>query len=316
MFSNRALREQEQLLDMIKNASEQGEESQYCEDVSNEATHEEFRIWATVISKYGDTRDIHPIVLQYRSLLWTAFTILPRWRIFTGHKIYDYKDVPAGDPLSACSPLEEREKSKAEYEAEDPLNLLASAATIPTHEILSNVKQPKFPPDPLGPDRKKNKPRRASSVTLSTPDSSVPDWTIPHPAGVLSEHLDFVRSVDWASTPLGAMKNWSIQFREIMCLVMRNPNPSSIFWGEELTMVYNEAYRDDVSGDKHPALMGTGFSGPFSEMWNEVGPIMRECARTGHAMLTYNQPLPLMRKGYLEESFFTWTFVGVSCSSH
>jgi hypothetical protein len=312
IFCNTALRKQALLLHLIKNASEQYAESP---NVGNEATHEDFRIWATVVSKYGDTRDIYPITLQYRNLLWTVFTIFPRWRLFTAHKIYDYSDVPAGDPLSADTPSEEKRKSKAEYEAEDPSNALASAATIPTHEILSNVQQPKFPPVELGPDRKRRPPKRASSVTLSTPDSSVPDWTVANPRGVLSDHLELVRSIDWADTPLGAMETWSIQFREIVCLVMRNPHPSSVFWGEDLTMLYNEAYRDDVTGDKHPALMGTGFSGPFQEMWHKVGPIIRECARTGHAMLTHNQPLPIMRHGYMEESFFTWTFVSIKFAS-
>jgi hypothetical protein len=312
IFCNIALRKQEQLLDTIKNAPEQNADTQ---DGSNQATHEEFRVWTTMLSKFCDSRDIYPITLHYRNLLWTAISILPRWKIITAHKIYKISDMPAGNPLSASAPTPEKEKSKAEYEAEDPSNALASAATIPTHEILSNVQQPKYPPISLGPDRPESSTKRGSSVTLSTPDSSVPDWTVTNPRGVLSEHLRFVRSVDWANTPLGAMETWSIQFREIVCLVMRNSHPSSVFWGEDLTMLYNESYRDDVTGDKHPALMGTGFSGPFSEMWDKVGPIIRECARTGQAMLTHNQPLPLMRHGYMEESFFTWTFVRVSCSS-
>jgi hypothetical protein len=266
-----------------------------------------------VLSKYGDSRDIYPVTLRYADLLWNCVSIYPRWRIISAHKTYEHSDPLAGDPLSVSSPPNEREKSKDEYDAEDISNRLASAAAIPTHEILSNVQQPKFPPVTLGPDCKKDKsgPKRVSSVTLSTPDSSVPDWTVPNPKGVLSDYLKFVRSVDWGNTPIGPMDTWSVQFREIVCLVMRNPHPSSVFWGEDLTMLYNEAYKDDVTGDKHPALMGTGFSGPFSEMWHKVGPIIRECARTGHAMLTFNQPLPIMRHGYMEESFFTWTFVPV-----
>jgi hypothetical protein len=56
------------------------------------------------------------------------------------------------------------------------------------------------------------------------------------------------------------MKRWSSQFREVINLVMRNPHPCALFWGEELTMIYNESYRDEVAGNKHPELMGTGFS--------------------------------------------------------
>jgi hypothetical protein len=39
---------------------------------------------------------------------------------------------------------------------------------------------------------------------------------------------------------------------------MKNPHPAALFWGEELTMLYNEAYAKEVAGNKHPELMGTG----------------------------------------------------------
>jgi hypothetical protein len=107
------------------------------------------------------------------------------------------------------------------------------------------------------------------------------------------------------------MKNWSVQFREIVNLVMRNPHPCSLFWGEELTMIYNEAYKIEVAGNKHPDLMGTGFSGPFSELWDGVAPVFRECARTGNSVRKENDPLPIERYGYLEETFFSWSFVPV-----
>ncbi|PZC99146.1 BaeS, Signal transduction histidine kinase [Pyrenophora tritici-repentis] len=308
ILCNAALMEQEQLLSKITNAPPGEPDSR-----NGGATHEEFRIWATVISRFEDSRDIFPITIEYQNLIWLGICIHPNWRIISAHAIFHNKDIPQGDPLSASAPRLERE-GNGEL-TNDMRKALASAEAIPTHEIIKDVQQPKFPPVSLGlslgQGSKNARSYSISSVTLSTPDSTVPDWTVPHPRGVLSEHLQFVRSIDWSKTPLGAMNRWSIQFREIVCLVMRNPHPSSVFWGEDLTMLYNEAYRDDVTGDKHPALMGTGFSGPFGEMWHAVGPIIRECARTSHAQLTHNQPLPIMRYGYMEESFFTWSFVPV-----
>ncbi|KAF1835179.1 hypothetical protein BDW02DRAFT_638833 [Decorospora gaudefroyi] len=283
MFCNKALREQEQLLDRVLTAPPHDPDPQ-----SGNAKHEDFQTWATVISRYGDSRDIYPLTLQYNNLLWTAFSIYPNWRIISAHEVFQTLDPATIDPPSTSAPVSEIRTTKSAYETEERSKVLASAAAIPTEEILPDVQQPKFPPVFLGKDRDNFPPKRASSVTLLTPDSCVPDWTAPHPKGVLSDHLRFVRQIDWASTPLGPMEKWSLQFREIVCLVMRNPHPSS-----------------------HPALMGTGFSGPFGEMWHKVGPIIRACARTGHSMLTHNQPLPIMRYGYMEESFFTWSFVPV-----
>ncbi|KAF1945949.1 putative histidine kinase HHK16p [Clathrospora elynae] len=303
VFCNAALRQHHQLLDSVIGGPT--DDSGPNKDTT---THDEFQIWATVVRKFNETRNICPITLQYGDLLWTAFTI-KRWRIISGHAIFQSSDIPKGDPISASAPRGELENHQGL--TPHSARALASAEAIPGQEILPDIQQPKFPPVSLSGDTQKDFPYKISPITLSTPESSVPDWTIANPKGVLPEHLKFVRTINWASTPLGPMEKWSLQFREIICLVMRNPHPTSVFWGKDLNMLYNEAYRDEVTGDKHPALMGTGFSGPFGEMWHEVSPVIREVARTGQGVITHNHPLPIERYGYMEEAFFTWSFVPV-----
>jgi hypothetical protein len=53
------------------------------------------------------------------------------------------------------------------------------------------------------------------------------------------------------------------------------------------------------------------YQGPFSELWDSISPIFRECARTGHAFRKENDPLSIVRFGYLEETFFSWSFVPI-----
>ena len=65
-------------------------------------------------------------------------------------------------------------------------------------------------------------------------------------------------------------------------------------------MLYNEAYAEEVAGHKHPNLMGTGFSGPFSELWDAVKDIFAECARTGISIRKEDDYLPIERHGFLE----------------
>jgi hypothetical protein len=128
------------------------------------------------------------------------------------------------------------------------------------------------------------------------------------PNSVLSEHQTFARSINWDSTPLGSMNKWTPEFRQVANLVMSNPHPAALFWGSDLTMLYNEAYADEVAGNKHPSLMETGFSGPFSEIWDAVAPIFAECARTGISVRKENDYLPFERFGLLEETFYSWSF--------
>lgn len=60
-------------------------------------------------------------------------------------------------------------------------------------------------------------------------------------------------------------------------------------------MLYNEAYAVEVAGRKHPSLMGTGFSGPFSEVWDSVKDVFAECGRTGVSVRKGDDSLPIER---------------------
>lgn len=83
--------------------------------------------------------------------------------------------------------------------------------------------------------------------------TGAPDWTVENPEGELSSHIKLARSIDWASTPLGAMSSWSPEFRQIACLLMANPHSAAVFWGEELTVLYNQSYAEREAGTKHPS---------------------------------------------------------------
>lgn len=42
------------------------------------------------------------------------------------------------------------------------------------------------------------------------------------------------------------MSTWSREFRQIANLLMSNPHPCALFWGEELTVMYNKAYAEGL----------------------------------------------------------------------
>jgi hypothetical protein len=281
------------------------------EGLGGTTTYDDFQNWATSISKHNDSKDIFPLTLHYQGLLWTGFTVQQRWRIISGNALFQTSDIPKGN-LQTAPTFKIKSSRRNSSKAPDPIKQLASAASIPTDVALPGVTHKSESTSvSLSKNTSKDTSGSGASITLSTPDNAVPDWTIPSLIGTPSEHIMLTRNVEWASTPLGPMEKWSVQFREIVNLVMRNPHPCSLFWGEDLTMIYNEAYKNEVAGNKHPDLMGTGFSGPFSELWDGVAPIFRECARTGHSIRKENDYLPIERYGYLEETFFSWSFVPI-----
>lgn len=308
VFCNAALNLHTRLLDSIVEAPEECVNKDHVA-----ATYDEFRIWATGISRFNNAKDIFPLTILYHGLLWTGSTIRQRWRIISGNALYRASDIPKSG-LSATLPLRptiikrDSEAAKAR-KASAPVTSEVAASVPPARQAYQRSETASaVASNPFSKVNSSNSSSLSSSITIQTRDDVTPDYTVARPKGKLTDsHIKFLRSIDWASTPLGHMDTWSSALREVVNLLIRNPFPTALFWGEELTVIYNEAYKTEVAGNKHPELMGTGLAGPFAEVWEGIAPVFKSCADTGRASQRENDYLPLERFGYLEETFFSWS---------
>jgi PAS domain S-box-containing protein len=323
VFCNSALRLHERLYDAV--TGKNGEASRDDE----KPTYSDFKSWATVVTPHDDSKDPFPLSFLYGDLLWTGSTVRQRWRLISGNLLWG-SSGPLHD-LSSGAPLEvstgglraEQEASKqtvslgrSEKQATARTEAESSTLVSSTHQAaLKPFYFTKTSTEESSTDTGESS-KSQKSIVLFAPDKAVPDWTVSSPQGLLSPHLVFARKVDWASTPLGPIDTWSPEFRQAANLVMTNPHPASLFWGSELTLLYNEAYAAEVAGNKHPSLMGTGFSGPFSELWDAVAPVFAECARTGISVRRENDYLPIERHGFLEETFYSWSLTPLYGGTH
>lgn len=133
------------------------------------------------------------------------------------------------------------------------------------------------------------------------------DWHCP-PEQLSSDHARFIRSVDWAATALGPPEKWPSQLHETVDLILADPTPAAVMWGDRLTMIYNEAFVD-FAGLKHPALMGSTPLVEYAEVWEPIfAPIVERGRRFGQATRHKDVGLFLNRHGYLEETYVTYTF--------
>ncbi|KAJ9144314.1 Hybrid signal transduction histidine kinase K [Coniochaeta hoffmannii] len=334
VFCNAALRLHEQLFDALVGLDAQG-----LATVNEKTTYDEFKCWATGVTPHDDSKDVFPLAFHYGDMLWTGSTIRQRWRLISGNRLWRANvpllDLSSGAPLEVATGGDKVQQAlKTAKPAADPLQNIQPApenvqsaavkgstiaatttAVVPSSTTLVSSKQDTRPSKPFYFPKTSEKSSddtggsaQSGSIPLGAPDKAVADWTVPKPKGLLSPHIKYAREVDWGSTPLGPMEEWSPEFRQLVNLCMSNPHPAALFWGSELTMLYNEAYANEVAGNKHPSLMGTGFSGPFAELWDSVGPIFAECARTGISVRKENDYLPINRRGLLEETFFSWSF--------
>nr|AAR29892.1 putative histidine kinase HHK13p [Bipolaris maydis] len=134
------------------------------------------------------------------------------------------------------------------------------------------------------------------------------DWTRLAPSPTLPKHIQFARSIDWASTPLGPIEYWSNDLRAMCNLIMASPHPAAMYWGEELVAIYNEAYIG-LAGQKHPALMGQSYRVAWAEIWHEVKDVFANARLTGQATMKDDDCLFIWRNGFIEEAYFSWSII-------
>ena len=117
---------------------------------------------------------------------------------------------------------------------------------------------------------------------------------------------ELVRSKDWSKTPLGAIDSWPESLRTTVNLALASNFPISIAWGPGRVQIYNDGYWP-ICGGKHPESMGQDFKECWFSAWPAIGE-MFENAAAGETGFLENQRMFLDRHGYLEETFFTFSF--------
>src|SRR5260221_5678853 len=115
-----------------------------------------------------------------------------------------------------------------------------------------------------------------------------------------------VRAMDWRKTPLGPIESSPQSLRTTVGLCLASNFPISIAWGPEHVQIYNDGYWP-ICGAKHPHSMGQDFSQCWASAWPVIGAAF-ERALAGETSFLEDQRMFLARNGYLEETFFTFSF--------
>ncbi|WP_250030740.1 PP2C family protein-serine/threonine phosphatase [Paractinoplanes maris] len=122
---------------------------------------------------------------------------------------------------------------------------------------------------------------------------------------------DAYLDVDWAAGPLGPVAGWSPTLLGAVDVLLNTRTAATLLWGPEFSLLYNSAYVPMI-GNKHPAALGRPAREVFDEIWDEIGPML-EAVRSGRgATWVEDMKLLMNRHGYLEETYFTFSYSAVS----
>jgi PAS domain S-box-containing protein len=120
------------------------------------------------------------------------------------------------------------------------------------------------------------------------------------------EMAALMRAHDWSDSPLGPPAQWPQALRSVVSLMLASKFPMFVAWGPQLGFLYNDPYAE-ILGKKHPAALGRRFREIWEEIWDDVGPLA-ERALAGEATFQENLPLLMHRKGYDEQTWFTFSY--------
>lgn len=112
---------------------------------------------------------------------------------------------------------------------------------------------------------------------------------------------------DWSVGPLGPLPSWSGPLRTAVGIMLESRHPMLIWWGPDLTLLYNDAFVP-LLGDKHPRALGSAGREAYSEIWSTIGPMLRTVLDRGEATWVDDQQLMMNRRGYVEETYWTYSF--------
>lgn len=117
----------------------------------------------------------------------------------------------------------------------------------------------------------------------------------------------YMRLLDWSKTPLGPVSQWPQSLRTSVSTCLNSRFPIVIWWGPDLLMLYNDAYRDIIAS-KHPAALARPGRECWPEIWHIIGPMLEGVVQRGEATWANDLLLVLERNRYGEECYFTFSY--------
>jgi signal transduction histidine kinase len=122
-----------------------------------------------------------------------------------------------------------------------------------------------------------------------------------------SEMATLIRTFDWSTTPLGPLTSWQESLKSAVAVCLHSRFQMAIYWGPELTCIYNDAERR-ILGGLHPSALGMPAAELLRDSWDMVGPQLRAVVDRGEATWAVDQPLWFDRRGVLEAGYFTYSY--------
>jgi PAS domain S-box-containing protein len=119
-----------------------------------------------------------------------------------------------------------------------------------------------------------------------------------------------IRAHDWAATPLGPMDGWPIALKLALNIAEHSAFPTAIYWGADLRLLYNDAWIP-IPAERHPWALGRPAKEVWADIWDTIGPQLREVLEEGRGISAAEQMLPMLRDGVQQETYWNYSLTPI-----
>ncbi len=115
-----------------------------------------------------------------------------------------------------------------------------------------------------------------------------------------------IAAQDWSASALGPLRDWPPELKSALATILASPEPTFLAWGQDLTFLFNDAYRTAL-GPGIDAALGRPAREHWAEVWPALSPYV-EGALGGRASRVEDFAIPVKRKsGKIRQTW--WSFV-------
>ncbi|KAL2357458.1 putative histidine kinase M3YPp [Cryomyces antarcticus] len=224
----------------------------------------------------------------YNGIQWVATTLQDSWQVISGnHYTQDPTVVRREIENTVNNYAGSREDTQSPTTCENGIRRSSRASQKPD-----------------------SKPAEESPSTRTTGLGLFDCTNLSLPLQVSSPHLDLLRNLDWTATKLGPMETWSAELRWMCNVLMTDPRPAAMYWGQDKTILYNERYVE-VIGKMHPWTMGKTFKTVWVDLLSTFEPVFTKAEETGQSSTTNDAMFFIDRNGYIEETYISWSMIPI-----
>jgi PAS domain S-box-containing protein len=120
---------------------------------------------------------------------------------------------------------------------------------------------------------------------------------------IKGEMAERTRTLDWSASLLGPPESWTPALINAVSLMLPAHAEIVMFWGADYVALYNDAYAPTI-GDKHPRALGRPARENWSELWDDLEPLLRGVRETGETFSAKDRPFYIERTGGVGETVY------------